>query len=227
MFSADDSKHSPYMLPKQREMDAIIQEIFEAIENKPHLQSTLFVVGGDHGMTEKGNHGGSSPGESSPALMFMSPRLKALSGGRSCPTVPIKGDFDFYSGVDQSDIVPTLAGLLGFPVPKNSLGVFIPDFLPLWKATEDRVRLLHQNAAQLMNIFTSNKPQWEDEGSDRYSNCTGHLVDDDHLRCLWGQIKRTSVVSSLHSDEVLRSLYEVSISLCPVNRPRVHIHIFV
>lgn len=124
---------SPYMLPKQQEMDDIVRKIYTAIESQPHLESTLFVLAGDHGMNDAGNHGGSAPGETSPALLLMSPKFgRAFPGRVECPALPKEGEFDFYTTVEQSDVVPTLAGLLGFPVPKNNLGVFIPALLELW-----------------------------------------------------------------------------------------------
>lgn len=123
------------MLPKQTEMDGIVKQIYEAIEQEPHLQSTLFVLCGDHGMNEGGNHGGSAPGETSPALVFVSPKLREISNGHDCPTES-KRDFEYYTMVEQSDIAPTLAGLLGFPVPLNNLGVFIPKFLDFWPEGE-------------------------------------------------------------------------------------------
>jgi ethanolamine phosphate transferase 2 subunit G len=119
------------MLPKQREMDGIVKKIFDAIESESHLQSTLFVVLGDHGMNDAGNHGASSPGETSPALVFLSPKLKVLQSALPAP-VPEVDDFQYYSAVEQSDLAPTLAALLGFPVPKNNLGTLIPEFLPFW-----------------------------------------------------------------------------------------------
>lgn len=122
---------SPNMIPKQVEMDGIVKQIYEAIEREQHLKSTLFVLCGDHGMNDGGNHGGSGPGETSPALVFMSPKLKSISKGHGCPTLP-QGEFDYYIRIEQSDIAPTLAGLLGFPVPLNNLGVFMPDLLAFW-----------------------------------------------------------------------------------------------
>jgi ethanolaminephosphotransferase len=58
------------MVPKQKEMDDMVRTIYSAIENEDHLANTLFVLCGDHGMNEGGNHGGSSEGETSPALVF-------------------------------------------------------------------------------------------------------------------------------------------------------------
>jgi ethanolaminephosphotransferase len=119
------------MLPKQQEMDGIVKQIYTAISTYPHHESTLFVLCGDHGMNDGGNHGGSAPGETSPALVFLSPKFRKFSKGLSSPIMP-RNDFNYYTTVEQSDIAPTLAALLGFPTPLNNLGVFIPQFLPMW-----------------------------------------------------------------------------------------------
>ena len=119
------------MIPKQQEMDGIVEQIFTAIETQNHLHNALLILCGDHGMTDGGNHGGSAPGETSPALIFISPKFRLISRGLESPAEP-RQDLDFYSKVEQSDIVPTIAGLLGLPVSLNNLGVFLSDLLPLW-----------------------------------------------------------------------------------------------
>jgi ethanolaminephosphotransferase len=132
-------KGSPNMIPKQLEMDDMVRTIFDAIENEDHLSNTLLVVCGDHGMNDGGNHGGSSPGETSPALIFMSPKLKKVTSPskRISPVKPnSEGEFEYYRMVEQSDIAPTLAGLLGFPVPQNNLGVFLEEFLGFWEKSK-------------------------------------------------------------------------------------------
>lgn len=120
------------MIPKQQEMDTVVTEIYTAMQNEQHLQSTLFVLCGDHGMNDAGNHGGSSAGETSPALVFISPKFEALSGRRKSPVEPFD-DLQYYRTVEQADITPTIAGLLGLPIPLNSLGIFIPEFLEMWE----------------------------------------------------------------------------------------------
>ncbi|MCJ1395258.1 major facilitator super transporter protein [Xylographa bjoerkii] len=123
---------SPHMIPKHHEMDAIVQQIYQALQTKDHLKSTLLVLCGDHGMNDAGNHGGSGPGETSPALVFMSPKLEDISFGTPCPLENPKNAFQYYNVIEQSDVAPTLAGLLGFPIPLNNLGIFIPEFLRFW-----------------------------------------------------------------------------------------------
>lgn len=186
---------SPHMLPKQREMDSIVEEVYTAIKGKKHLQNTLLVLAGDHGMNDGGNHGGSSDGETSPALVFVSPKfetLQARSNAKNESPVPPKSDFKFYTEVEQSDVVPTLAGLLGFPVPRNSLGSFIPDFLPLW-SKKDILSLLLGNARQILGVVEASAPQGMFEldaysaisGKDGCNNASGEM---EKLACEWQKV---------------------------------------
>ncbi|SLM39831.1 Type I phosphodiesterase/nucleotide pyrophosphatase/phosphate transferase, partial [Lasallia pustulata] len=202
--------NSPYMLPKQREMDGIIQQIYAAIEREAHLESTLLVVGGDHGMNDKGNHGGSSPAETSPALLFMSPHFKSISNGQESPTIAGARRFDYHTIIEQSDVVPTLAGLMGFPLPVNNLGVFIPDFLPLWKKGDDHVRLLLHNGRQMMNVFKATNPSSLVDGDFQDVNCQDIFSDGNELACLWQRVEdqvMTAGESNPSPEDVLPVLY--------------------
>jgi ethanolaminephosphotransferase len=125
------------MIPKQQEMDAIVEEIDTAMRQQKHLDSTLLILCGDHGMNEAGNHGGSSAGETSPALTFISPKFEGRIVPNKCP-VEVSSDFRYYRTVEQSDLTPTLAGLLGVPIPRNNVGVFIPEILDLWQSGKRR-----------------------------------------------------------------------------------------
>lgn len=154
-----DGADSPHMHQKQGEMDEVVKNIYNSMTTSPHLSSTLFVLLGDHGMNDQGEHGGNSAGETSAALLFLSPRLQGLLRGPHAYIPPNRGEgrFQYYNSVSQLDIVPTISGLLGLPMPRDNLGAFIPDFLPLWETTEKQLWLLWQNGAQLgMSIDASN-----------------------------------------------------------------------
>ncbi|KAK3676323.1 major facilitator super transporter protein [Recurvomyces mirabilis] len=145
----------PNMLPKQEEMDGIVKSIYEAMESQPHLAKSLLVLAGDHGMNAGGNHGGSGPGETEPALLFASPKFKERKNPTTyeCPTSPKEGtEFHYYRKVQQSDIVPTLAGLLGMPISKNSLGVFIGELAEAWSDASRKAQIMYQNARQISKI---------------------------------------------------------------------------
>jgi ethanolaminephosphotransferase len=181
------------MVPKQREMDNIVQTLFEAIESKPHLASTLLVLCGDHGMNDAGNHGASSPGETSPALVFMSPKLKAIASKLPAPAQP-KDEFDYYSMVEQSDLAPTIAALLGFPVSKNNLGAFIPDFLPFWHKTSDQIQILVRNARQILNIVTAAFGSELFDAQSGTDPCALEQTEINELACQWRRINKEAHV---------------------------------
>lgn len=191
--------NGPSMLPKQKEMDGIVQQIYEAMETMEHHANTLLVLAGDHGMNAGGNHGGSGPGETEPALLFASPKLKRRWGRKEyeCPTTPKEGtEFHYYEKVEQSDIVPTLAGLMQFPVPKNNLGVFIDDFTGLWPDLGSATQLLHQGGKQMKQVieaaygqesFEKEVEKWKAcwKGAQAPSTCGNTHGIEDELACRW------------------------------------------
>ncbi|KFY35987.1 hypothetical protein V494_05418 [Pseudogymnoascus sp. VKM F-4513 (FW-928)] len=174
---------SPNMVPKQKEMDEIVQQMYTAVESQKHLQNALIVLCGDHGMNDAGNHGGSAPGETSPALVLMSPKLKKISTGLKSP-IAATDEFQFYDTIEQSDIAPTLAGLLGFPVPRNNLGNFIRDFLPFWSSANDQLHILLANAKQILHVVTAAFPASLFEGESS-QGCQNPSSDVEKLGCDW------------------------------------------
>ena len=192
----------PAMLPKQREMDDIVRMIYKAVETEEHLEDTLLVLVGDHGMNAGGNHGGSGPGETEPALVFASPKF-AGTKPRSCPTKPRDGtEFEFYRKVQQSDVVPTLASLMGFPVPRNSLGVVLQETTEFLLGEEAWVRSLERNARQVLVILKASvgEERWL-AAVKRYTHqdvdCPSLSDEVEEMACLWARAAN----SKGHKDE--------------------------
>jgi ethanolaminephosphotransferase len=181
-------------------MDGIVRVIYEAMESKDHLKSTVLVVCGDHGMNDAGNHGASSAGETSPALLFISPKLRQLSFKFSAPEEP-KAEFEYYSMVEQSDLAPTIAALLGFPVPKNNLGAIIKEFLPLWPKTSDKLQILMRNARQILQIITTAFGPELFDPAGQSEPCTLMATDVNELACQWRSISKQA--SSLANSKEL------------------------
>lgn len=129
---------SVFMPSKQREMDLIAQRIYQNLQ-----EDTLFVLLGDHGMNELGNHGGSSAGETSAGLVFISQKFKKLDLKADVPQQSNE-EYSFLGKVQQIDIVPTLSNLLHIPIPRNNLGIMIKEFLPLWPKSQ-QLNLMKEN----------------------------------------------------------------------------------
>nr|CAD7264403.1 unnamed protein product [Timema shepardi] len=117
-------RYGPYhheMSRKLKEMNSVISDVLEAIENN----TMLFVIG-DHGMTNTGDHGGSSEAEVTAAMFVHSPssliNLQSMEGPKT---------------IRQVDLVPSLATLLGVPIPFSNLGGVVLDVLP---SSQDSLR---------------------------------------------------------------------------------------
>lgn len=104
----------PAMTAKLQQMDATLRDIVAALAD-----DTLLVVMGDHGMDSKGDHGGESDDEVEAALWMYS--RKGIFG-RTSPGFKVPPQTAKERPVGQIDLVPTLALLLGLPIPFNNLG---------------------------------------------------------------------------------------------------------
>ncbi|TDZ71849.1 GPI ethanolamine phosphate transferase 3 [Colletotrichum trifolii] len=102
------------MTAKLQQMDVFIRELVTKIDD-----DTLLVVMGDHGMDGKGDHGGESDDEVEAALWMYS---KRPFFGRTKPDFKQPPSMAKIRPVNQIDLVPTLALLLGIPIPYNNLG---------------------------------------------------------------------------------------------------------
>lgn len=107
------------MTAKLRQMDDFIRELAATIDDK-----TVLVVMGDHGMDPKGDHGGESDDEIEAALWMYS---KKPVFGRTKATFSLPPQTAKIRPVNQIDLVPTLALLLGIPIPYNNLGAPIEE----------------------------------------------------------------------------------------------------
>jgi ethanolaminephosphotransferase len=225
----------PAMLPKQREMDDIVRMIFEAVQTVDHLKDTLVVLVGDHGMNAGGNHGGSGPGETEPALVFASPKFTGLTT-RSCPSLPKDGtEFEFYRKVQQSDVVPTIASLLGFPVPKNSLGVVLEEVAGNLLGETAWVRFLRRNAKQVLVILEASmgRERWlvaVDRHMHRKVDCQSLADDEEEMACLWAiaeSSKGGSKEQSALSDFLYKAQDALSSTASSYDVPRMVIGIAI
>ncbi|KAG5919596.1 hypothetical protein E4U42_006476 [Claviceps africana] len=104
----------PAMNAKLRQMNDFIRRLTATIDD-----GTLLVVMGDHGMDDRGDHGGESDDEVEAALWMYS---KAPVFGRTSPQDAVPPANAKIRSVNQIDLVPTLSLLLGIPVPYNNLG---------------------------------------------------------------------------------------------------------
>lgn len=107
------------MTAKLRQMNDFIRDLAATIDDE-----TVLVVMGDHGMDPKGDHGGESDDEIEAALWMYS---KKPVFGRTKATFTTPPQTAKIRPVNQIDLVPTLALLMGVPIPYNNLGAPIEE----------------------------------------------------------------------------------------------------
>ncbi|MEE6511669.1 hypothetical protein FKM82_018332 [Ascaphus truei] len=105
---------------------------------------SLLVICGDHGMSETGSHGGSSDEEVDTPLVLISSAFERKSGAAKLPEI-----------VQQTDLAPTLAIVLGVPISRNSLGMLIHPVVKQ-KTMREQLRFFHLNGHQLCKLLWEN-----------------------------------------------------------------------
>lgn len=142
------------MASKLKEMDDIVRTMhLKAMVDRSHDQGrTLLIVVSDHGMTENGNHGGSSYEETDSLMLF----------------IGLSSNISDYAGATnnlafQVDLTPTLALLFGVPIPKNNVGVLVPGTLDSLRDFE-QLRALELNSWQLLRLMQAQLPNSLFEG---------------------------------------------------------------
>lgn len=161
------------MKSKLEQLDQVIRDVMDKISD-----DTLLVVFGDHGMDSTGNHGGESDDEVEAALFMYSKtkhfkRLNAESYDTS------EGGKKFRS-VNQIDITPTLAMLLGIPIPFNNLGSPIAEaFL---RNENDYLIAEKITTSQIHNYrMSSNELKDDDDVNGYFDKMNADLIDS-HIR---------------------------------------------
>ncbi|KAJ4714544.1 GPI ethanolamine phosphate transferase 2 [Melia azedarach] len=133
-------RNSVLMAPKLVEMDEMVKMIHMSPIMKNDQGKTLLMVVSDHGMTENGNHGGSSFEETDSLALFIGLRSHVSDYASATQNT-----------AQQVDIAPTLALLFGVPIPKNNVGVLISEtFDPL--EDDHQLRALELNSWQLFRL---------------------------------------------------------------------------
>ncbi|KAL7135495.1 hypothetical protein ABFS83_11G100800 [Erythranthe nasuta] len=133
-------RNSILMAPKLKEMDEVIKKIHSSITQtqKVNERGTLLMIVSDHGMTESGNHGGSSYEETDSLALFASAQKFR--------------DVENRKEAYQVDIASTVALLFGVPIPVNNVGTVMSQ---VFTSLEDdqQLRLLELNSWQLLRLI--------------------------------------------------------------------------
>ncbi|XP_048376731.2 GPI ethanolamine phosphate transferase 1 isoform X3 [Stegostoma tigrinum] len=141
-----------------RIVDKGIEEVVSIIEDfYRNDKKTAFIYTSDHGMTEWGSHGAGHPSETLTPLV-------AWGAGINEPLVESNQQFqdDFLQewklndwrrlDVNQADIAPLMAALIGVPFPLNSVGILPLEYLN--NSNHFKAECILTNTMQILEQFT-------------------------------------------------------------------------
>ncbi|KAJ3161642.1 mannose-ethanolamine phosphotransferase gpi13 [Geranomyces michiganensis] len=151
----------PAMGEKLTQMNGVLADLFKEVDD----DTVVFVIG-DHGMDPKGDHGGDSENEVNAGLFIYSKkplvdkdpataaRLRRLIESESNLNLPDPfGYLKDQRTTPQIDFVPTIAMLLGIPIPFGNLGMVLPEVFMVRtagkSATQNLFAAIRANARQI------------------------------------------------------------------------------
>ncbi|KAH7699145.1 Type I phosphodiesterase/nucleotide pyrophosphatase/phosphate transferase, partial [Aphelenchoides avenae] len=135
----------PQLHVKLDEMDQIIERIVSSLRAVRKEEEFAVVVLGDHGMTRDGGHGGTSPEETHVPVVVITGRLGTTNFSEPEQSLDVSA-----AEIEQVDVVPTLASLMGISIPSGSMGV---SFMQHFKGRREAIRSLRQNAQQFRALL--------------------------------------------------------------------------
>ncbi|CAB1318461.1 unnamed protein product [Coregonus sp. 'balchen'] len=177
----------PAMADKLTQMDGVIRSVLDRLQN-----DTLLVVMGDHGMTDTGDHGGESQKETDAAIFLYSPSpLFPASPSQSDPEV-----------VPQTDLVPTLALLLGIPIPYSSVGQVLLPLFPANRQSGDippeRLSQLQADFSHLSSKYLSTVKEGRSPTPELVASLQGYLTSvRDTCRATWARFNPAKMAAGI------------------------------
>jgi len=178
---------NPSMRAKLDFLNSVLKRTIDLLPPK-----TLLIVLGDHGMDSSGDHGGDGVLETSTGLWIYSRDIPLFNSTRTMPqdlleyrTFP--GSSVKSRAIEQIDLVPSLALLLGLPIPYNSLGSVIPELFWQDRKGKQLEHALSLNAEQIMTYLKtyrdsplgSDLDDFWDSLSDSYTLATQNTTSQD------------------------------------------------
>ena len=154
----------PKMRAKLAQMDQVLRQVVARLAD-----DTLLVVLGDHGMDRRGDHGGDGVLETSaalwvysktPLLLGHSPAPLALRPTRVFPGASVPHRY-----VQQIDLVPSVALLLGIPIPYNNLGTVIPELFGRYGQLERALELNVKQVKRYLDTYRASSSGGELDGA--------------------------------------------------------------
>lgn len=137
-------------------IDRGVERIYNIMEEFYGDNATAYIFTGDHGMSDRGSHGDGDPANTrTPLVIWGAGVRKPISrpGKPSDEDTPADWNLDnlVRHDVEQADLAPLMAALIGVNFPMNSVGV-LPTGL-LAASDEVKAKLAYKNTLQILEMY--------------------------------------------------------------------------
>ncbi|CAH8484733.1 unnamed protein product [Schistosoma turkestanicum] len=152
--------NSPEYIEVLRNLDKVVSQVYHALTEKSRGTGSriAYILTSDHGMTEWGSHGSGSFHETvTPLLIWGSGTVgpveietntdNLLANKKDMYGLPLHNYGRLRREIQQADLCPLMASLLGVPIPVNSIGQVPVEFLEV--PEHDKVKLTRANWLQI------------------------------------------------------------------------------
>lgn len=137
-------------------VDKGVERMYTLIEEFYGDNATAYVFTGDHGMSDRGSHGDGEPANTRTPLLVWGAGVRGPISRAAKPSdedTPADWNLDnlVRHDVEQADIAPLMAALIGVNFPMNSVGVLPTGILDA--SDEVKARLAYQNTLQILEMY--------------------------------------------------------------------------
>ncbi|KAL0272555.1 UNVERIFIED_CONTAM: hypothetical protein PYX00_005483 [Menopon gallinae] len=184
--------HTEKYIENTKNVDRIVREVEKLVNDYYEDDLTSFIFTSDHGMTDWGSHGAGHPNETDTPIV-------AWGAGISKQATPVN--------INQADITPLLAVLLGSPIPVNSVGTLPIKFLDIPDNYKAEAMLL--NAKQIIAQFKTNLERIKAQIVPLFHSPFEKLTDEElelMTAAVSNQIKNKNYVDAIKKSRVLIEL---------------------
>ncbi|VDK38905.1 unnamed protein product [Taenia asiatica] len=171
-------------------LDTNIARVLAILKEHPKIaQETAFIFTSDHGMTDWGSHGAGSAHETITPLIVWGKNIpRPMAANWHSHLLPFTHNLSRHD-VNQADLCPLIACLLGIPIPANSVGELPLDLLSVDSSV--KVGLIRENS---LHILKQLHIKYEEQKASHYQFLFSEFSNTHYLYPLfqlWGFVHRS------------------------------------